>query len=224
MVDLLTQKEIVYRKIKEGILNSEWVPGTKLVERELCEKLRVSRTPIREAFNRLESEGLLERMPRWSAFVKKPDRAEIMEMYEVREALEGVAARLAVLRATPDDLNKMKEAIDKTEQALAKEGGEDVKAYNQGDNEFHEALVNASHNRKLINLASLGHLHVEEIPVALDVKPIEEHGRLVEDHRCILASVTERNGELAEKLIRKHISGAMKGAARFFDESANKEA
>ena len=216
---LITQKEMTYRRIKEDILNSKWPPGTKLVERQLSEKFGVSRTPIREAFNQLEKEGLVEQVPKWGVFVKELDEQEILEMYEVREALEGMAARLAAVRATKNDIKKMKEAILKMEQALGEKSKEDVETYNLADNKFHAFLVNASHNKKLMNLASMCHMHVEEIPGAIDKKfGRAEHQRSVEEHKNILDCIVSKNAVLAGELTQKHITKAKEKAETFFRE------
>jgi len=217
-VELVTQKEMAYQQIKENILNSKWSPGTKLVERQLSEEFGVSRTPIREAFNQLEKEGLVEQVPKWGVFVKELNEQEILEMYEVREALEGLATRLSALRATENDIGKMKRAISKMELALGEEAEEeDGKAYDLADNEFHAFLVTASHNKKLIELASMCHMHVEDLPRELDKKSSrDEHRRLLKEHRNILDCIVSGNAVLAEELVLKHIAKARKNAEILF--------
>ena len=218
-MELMTQKKMAYQQIKEDILNSKWAPGTKLVERRLGEEFGVSRTPIREAFNQLEKEGLVEQVPKWGVFVKELNEQEILEMYEVREVLEGLAARLAVLRANEEDIGKMKQAIAKMELALGEEGEEDTRAYNLADNEFHVFLVNASHNKKLIELTLMCHIHVKDLLRVFYKESWRDEYRIsLKRHRDILDCIVLGNAVLAEELGRKHITKIRKKAEILFEK------
>ena len=99
-------KEAVYQRLKESIIRGEISPGSKLVETQISQKLGVSRTPLREAISRLGQEGLLEVVPRHGTFVRKQSVNEILESLEIREALEGLAARLAARSCHPGDYPK----------------------------------------------------------------------------------------------------------------------
>src|SRR4030042_3962325 len=100
-------KSEVYKIIKEGIINREFLPGTQLKESDLVRKLGVSRTPIREALNQLSKEGIIEIFPRKGAFVKKCSREEVIEILILREVLEGVAARLATCLINEEFIKKL---------------------------------------------------------------------------------------------------------------------
>jgi len=220
MVEPVTQREKAYRGIREGIINHRWSDGTRLVEREVCEILNLSRTPIREAFNRLEKEGLLEHVPKWGVFTKKFNKKEILEMYEVREGLEGVAVRLAAQRSTPDDLEKMEWALKKMEAVLKNGKGKAVEThadeYNRADNEFHSFILEASRNRLLIDLASRCHIKVAEVPKesAGANYTRSEWTRILKEHRDILNCLKSGNVVQGERNLRKHIAKGKLAAER----------
>jgi len=212
MVESATQREIAYRKIKGDIINRRWPAGTKLVERKVCKTLNLSRTPIREAFNHLEKEGLLEHVPKRGVFTKRFDKREVLEMYEAREGLEGIGARLAAGCATRDDLEKMEQVLKKMEAILKKGNGQagetQVGEYNRADNEFHNLLVKASHNRILINLSSRCHMEVAEVPKKAASANAKKSGwtQVFKEHRHILDCLKSGNAVLSERNVRKHIA------------------
>jgi DNA-binding FadR family transcriptional regulator len=139
----------------------------------------------------------------------------------VREALEGISARLASLKANESDLHKIECAVERMEESLKKEKGVDIEAYNNADNEFHRLIVEASHNKKLKDLASMCHMHVDDfLPETTRTEFFEEeYKNVLEKHREILTAIKDRNGDLAEELIRKHISASKKIAETFFEKS-----
>lgn len=214
---LLTQKEFVFQKIKEGIICSKWKPGGQLVERQLCEEFGVSRTPIREAFNQLAREGLVELIPQWGVFVKMLRKEEVLEMYEVREALEGLAVKLAVCRATPNDIEAIKDSLSEMENSLIA-GRENIKALNEADNSFHRLLLQASHNAKLIELAAMCNIHVANLPGTKNSKVnlFVQHEALKE-HKNIFECIINKLVDHAVKAIHDHLNKARKKAEFYFD-------
>jgi len=218
-MQLFTRKEVAYQKIKEGILNREWQPGTKIVERSLSQTFNMSRIPIREALSRLEKEGLVVQVPNWGTYIRKADEKEVMEMYEVREALEGVAVRLAAARATGEDLDELIQNVEAMKKTAFKKGEENFHAFEEADNKFHVTLVKTSHNSKLIELASLCHLRAEVIPGVVSEESVKkERRRLLEEHRQIVEYLSAKKALAAEKLVRRHIFGAKRKAERYFRE------
>jgi len=205
MVTFQTQSDKAYQQIRNNLLNKKWPPGARLVERELCADFDLSRTPIREAFGRLEKEGLLERLPGWGMFVKKLNKKEVIERYEIREGLEAVAARLAAAKATPEDLARMRTAIEKMAAAAKKRGKESVRATEPADDEFHHCLVKASHNDKLAELVALCHIGASDFPI-LETAVNYREQKIA--HRKILNCIKNGNGNRAERLIREHIYSA----------------
>ena len=221
-LQLFTRKEIAYRRIKKDILNRKWRPGSKIVERGLSRMFNMSRIPIREALSRLEKEGLVVQVPNWGTYIRKADEKEVMEMYEVREALEGGAARLAASRATGEDLDELVQIVEEMEKTAAKKNKKSLHAFEEADNRFHVTLVKTSHNSKLIELASLCHLRAEEIPRLVSEESAEtERQRLLEEHRQIVECLSAKKALTAEKLVRRHIFGAKKKVERFFRKKRN---
>ena len=208
MVEGVVQREIAYQRIREKLLGSKWPPGTKLLERKLCEEFSLGRTPMREAFGKLEKDGLVECVPGCGVFVKKLAKREVLELYAIREMLEGGAAKLAALRATKDDIDKMKGAIRKMEDAIAKGGEDQFDKCDNADIEFHDLLVRASHNNKLVDLISMCHVRVADFP------SLKEHivrkdcrGQLM-SHSQFLKYIEAGDAASAERSIREHINQA----------------
>ena len=131
--------------LKDAILRGTYQPGQKLNEAELSRSLGTSRVPIREAFQKLASEGLIKLMPFRGAFVHKLSLEEILELYEVREVLESTAARLAVLRAEQDQLEELALFLDRT-KAEIEESGYSAYPWNF---DFHQQIARCAKNKKL---------------------------------------------------------------------------
>ncbi|MDD5596802.1 MAG: GntR family transcriptional regulator [Victivallaceae bacterium] len=212
MINLKTQKEIVYLRLKEDILNRKWQPGDKLVERKIGKELGVSRMPVREAFNRLHKDGLVEHVPQWGVYVKKLSKKEILEMYEVREMLDGLAARLLAARAEKKEIDILKNIIKKMEKALALENFSDL---NKFDNEFHHFIICASRNEKLIDIASMCQVSVHRLHNAENsVSPTQEKN--LDEHRQICKCIELKDEEEAEKVARQHLKNAKQNAEKCF--------
>ena len=140
-----TMTDQVAAMVKEVILKGEFNPGDRLNEVHLSEALKISRSPIREAIQRLSNEGLLVLVPRKGAFIRKLAAKEIEDIFEVREPLEAKAAALAAQRASEADMDEMAAFLDKTESALAN------KTYSKFplDFDFHMRLASLSKNTYL---------------------------------------------------------------------------
>jgi DNA-binding GntR family transcriptional regulator len=208
-----TQREIAFQKIREGILLSKWSPGSRLVERQLCREFGVSRTPVREAFNQLAKEGLVELVPQWGVFVKKLRKEEILEMYEVRGALERLAINLAADRATSEDIKRMESSLTEMREALSRRN---YGRLNTADNMFHLSIIQASHNKKLIEMASMCQLHVFNMPGDGQAPDSAEQEKSLTEHARILEHLTNKNWRAAEKTLRAHLRNARDKTERHF--------
>jgi DNA-binding GntR family transcriptional regulator len=194
-------KEAVYQRLKESIIRGEISPGSKLVETQISQKLGVSRTPLREAISRLGQEGLLEVIPRHGTFVRKQSVNEILETLEIREALEGLAARLAARHATPDIIQKMKDCFS---GFSPKNVEESIKDYAQQNVRFHHLVIQASQNRRLIGIIRNLFDQMDMVRLHTIVLPGRAKKSLAE-HREIIRLIDKKKGELAEKQLRLHI-------------------
>jgi DNA-binding GntR family transcriptional regulator len=194
-----TLREKILETIREAILKGTLRAGEKVAEPELAERFGISRTPIREAFRQLESEGYLTVIPRKGAVVTSLSERDVEEFYAIKSILEGYAARIAAERLSDRDLERLESINDRLEQ-LAREG--DIKTYFRVHNEFHELFIRASGNEKLIELIGQLMMKFNRLRMASLSLP----GRMeisVQEHRKILEAFAIHDGERADNLVRK---------------------
>ncbi len=190
-----------YEMVLSAIDRGEYKPGDRLVESDLAERFGVSRTPIREAFQRLETQGVLKRDGR-SLFVSALDHDQMGELYVVRAELEGLAARLAAQHASPEEIRVLYDLIE-ADRTLAA----DPAAMSLANKRFHRQIHRAGHNRYLVQQLEMVHRSM-----ALLVKSsFEAPGRTAEaldEHRRIVAAIEAHDGDAADTAARAHISHA----------------
>src|SRR5258708_29175865 len=147
-----TLAEQVFRRLSAAILAGELASGAKISEPALAKQYGVSRGPLREALHRLQERKLITRSPNQGPRVVKPSAAVLAELFVVREALEGMAARLAATNATDAEIARLRAAV--TENAVGLDGGKDVGAEldERQDQDFHFAIAQCSRNPMLIEL------------------------------------------------------------------------
>lgn len=194
-----TLREKILETIREAILKGSLKPGEKVAEPELAERFGISRTPIREAFRQLESEGYLTVIPRKGAVVAALSEQDVQEFYAVKSILEGYAAELAAGNLTDKELDKL-EAINERLKQLATAG--DVKAFYRVHNEFHNLFLKAAGNTKLYELIQQLGMKFNRLRMA----SLSVEGRMaisVAEHNKLLAAFREHNGVLAENLVKK---------------------
>ncbi len=202
-------KEAVYERLKAQIIKGRLAPGSKLGETQISRTLGVSRTPLREAFNRLQQDGLLEILPRRGAFVKKPSVEDILENLELREVLEGLAIRLLCRHPRPPAIAEMKSCfrgltVNNVERALD--------TYAHGNVRFHNLIIDGSGNRKLI--AVIRNLYDQMDMVRLHTISLPGRARKsLAEHLRIIDLIEKRRGDLAERALRAHI-GTLRDAVR----------
>jgi DNA-binding GntR family transcriptional regulator len=192
----------VYRRMHEDIVSGELAPGTPLIETSLASHYGTSRTPIREALRRLEQDGLAERAAR-SMRVRSASPEQILEIYDVRIALEGIAARSAAEHATELDLLRLNTA----QQAMREADNEDSRALAQANRHFHETLWQAAHNSTLLDLLSHLNAHLLRYPETTLSWP----GRLetaLEEHDVLLDAIGRRDGVRAQHIAEEHMRSA----------------
>lgn len=206
-----------YTRILEAIDQGDYPPGTPLVESDLAELLGLSRTPIREALQRLETQAILHRDGR-SLIVSSLDHDQIGELYTVRGELEGLAARLAAQHADAEEVAVLEEMVASDWKIV-----DDPKALARANRRFHRQIHLASHNRYLID--QLEYVHRA---MALLVKTtLAEEGRgpqAMEEHQAIVDGISKRDGEAACTAIRAHISRAYRTRLKIDLEDVSHEA
>jgi len=195
-----TLREKILGNIRDAILKGDLKPGERVSEPDIAERYGISRTPIREAFRQLESEGYLTVIPRKGAVVSKHSEKDIEEFYSIKSVLEGYAAQLAAENMTPKDIDKL-ESINSRLEKLSK--GKDVKTFFRAHNEFHEYFIRASGNQKLLELIQQLLKKFEYLRIASLSLP----GRMelsVQEHKKIIEAFRNNDGHTADLLVRKN--------------------
>jgi DNA-binding GntR family transcriptional regulator len=193
-----TQKD-AYSLILEAIDVGVYKPGDRLVESDLAERFGVSRTPIREALQRLETQSLLERDGR-SLIVASLDHNQMAELYVVRRELEGLAAKLAARHATEEEINVLREMVE-ADDALIGDPTELAKA----NRRFHEQIHLASHNRYLVQQLDL--VHRTMALMATTSLAAEGRGEIAQsEHAGIVDAIEARDDQRAAQALKDHIS------------------
>lgn len=190
-----------YRMILDAIDTGEFKPGTKLVESELAERFGVSRTPIREALQRLETQTLLARDGR-SLIVASLDHNQLAELYVVRSELEGLAARLAARHATPEEVRVLRSMVEEDRSKV-----DDPGALSRANRRFHKQIHLGSHNRYLVQQLELVHRSM----ALLATTSLAVEGRsaaALDEHERIVTAIESGDGDAAYSALRDHISQA----------------
>ena len=206
MKPLLTKEKLgdqAYRVLREMIINSRFLPGTRLNVEQLARDMVISRTPVWEAALRLIQEGLLVNIPNRGVFVADLTPEAAMELYQVREVLEGLAARLAVHHIHPEAMARMEQSL-KDQYAMVQR--EDLVGYSKYDFAFHEVIYKLSENKFLQEMLEVIRGRIR--PTALDFRPMLTAS--YQDHQAVLAALKAGDGPAAERTIRAHIRRLIK--------------
>ena len=201
MTETRAPQKDAYALILEAIDTGLYRPGDRLVESELAERFGVSRTPIREALQRLETQSLLTRDGR-SLIVASLDHSQLADLYVVRGELEGLAARLAARHATPEEIRVLREMVE-ADRALVT----DPDAMSRANRRFHKQIHLASHNRFLVQQLDLVHRSMALLAstsIAADGRPEDT----LREHMQIVTAIENGDGDGAYKALRDHISEA----------------
>ena len=213
-LDNLTLRERVHEHLKQEILANRYRPGSELLEVPLSEELGVSRGPIREALRSLEAEGLVHITPRRGAVVVSFTKRDFLEAYQVRESLEALGVRLAVpimASVVLDDLDAQLDVMTRH----ATNG--DVDAFFDANARFHEAFVEASGNRKLVEvyrrlIAQMGPYRRPSARLRGNVE------RSIAEHRRILEATRRRDVDTAVAQLEQHVQVPQRLLERMSDD------
>lgn len=195
-----SRADLAHHALREALRAGLLAPGERVREDEIAAALGISRTPVREALHRMQARGLLDAAGRGLA-VARLDRRQVLELYEMREILEGTAARLAARHAAEAELT----LLDRLAAASAAAGaGPEAAAANR---RFHRAMQEAAHNRYLLQTLD----ELDDAIALLGPTTLAEPGRAAAaagEHAAILAAIVARDADRAEALARAHIRGA----------------
>ncbi|HRY13204.1 MAG TPA: GntR family transcriptional regulator [Syntrophomonadaceae bacterium] len=197
-------RELVLDAIRTAIMNGVLQPRERLMEIQLAEELGVSRTPIREALRKLELEGFIVMVPRKGAYVADLSFKDIADVFEIRAALEGLAAGLAAERITEEELETMERLIVGKQEAI---NSGDIDKLVEVDTKFHELLYQSSRNDRLATIIS----NLREQIQRFRLTSLSFPGRNKEslrEHKQLLEAIQARDSQLARQLAQEHIENA----------------
>lgn len=199
-------REVVSEALRQAIKDGLLQPGERLMEIQLADELGVSRTPIREAIRKLELEGFVVMVPRRGAYVADISLKDVAQVFEIRGALEELAAGLAAERITPDELEYLERILVEINEYIE---NDDFAKIVDADIRFHDVLYHASRNQRLVDIL---HNLREQM---LRFRSISMHypGRLAatwEEHRHLVEYIAEHNSAMARKVAKKHMENSEK--------------
>ncbi len=196
----LTLREVILENIRDAIVSGSLKAGSRVSEPELAERYGISRTPIREAFRQLESEGYLTVIPRRGAVVREFSPKDVEEFYAIKSIMEGYAARRACENMSVKDLDRLQAINDKLAE-LARIG--DIKHFFKIHSDFHELFIKAADNEKLHDLIAGLVTKFQRLRFTSLSLP----GRMeisVQEHEKIIEAFRNKDADLAESLVRQN--------------------
>jgi DNA-binding GntR family transcriptional regulator len=202
-------REKVYEHLKSDILSGHYTPGEKLAEEHLAETLGVSRTPVREALHKLESEGLIKPRKKRGFIVSRDTKEEVEELFELRSILEGHTLRVISRIISEEILSQLNESIQKAEEALRRNRIEEVFKWNT---RFHDTLHELVADKTRLH-GLIVNIRKYVLRYRKDTLQYPDGGRrAVEGHKKILLALRLKDPELCERVMREHIKEAMDDA------------
>ena len=208
----------IFEQLERDILSGKYPRGELLTELRLSEELGVSRTPIREAIRRLEQENILEEAGR-GVTVVGISREDMLDMYEIRIRIEGLAAEWAAARITDEELAAMRETLELQRYYTEKSGGGHSDQIKNLDSQFHELVYRACGSRALMDTLLGLHKKMTKFRMA----SVSKHSRAlqsVEEHEAILAALSAHDGAAANAAMTQHVQNARDRMRAMGDEDA----
>jgi DNA-binding GntR family transcriptional regulator len=209
--------EAIYATLRRAILSGVLVPGEHLGEVQLGKLFNRSRTPVREAILRLESERLTERSARRGFSVGRMTREEVLEVYAVRGVLDGLAARLAALGILPTEIEHLRWINEQIREATSAQNFQRLLNLNI---DFHEAICRASRNSMLMQFTGQIHDWVRRFPTTTLSHPGRAATAVLE-HDALLDALARRDPESAERTARAHMEHAMQARVSMLQAGAH---
>ncbi|HKL11224.1 MAG TPA: GntR family transcriptional regulator [Clostridia bacterium] len=192
---------VIFERIRDDILYGKYEKGEKIVEAKLAEEFNVSRTPVREALKQLELDDLVENIPNRGVVVKGISKQDIVDIFTIRLAIEGIAVEWAIERMDQEDMQKIKEIYELMEFYTFKK---DVKKFAELNTKFHEAIYRATKSRYLENVLK----NYQVFMKVVRYKSLEKPGRLqgaLNEHKLIVDALMEKDVEQARMVVIEHV-------------------
>lgn len=197
-------RDIVCEAMRQAMVDGVFHPGERLMEIQLAEDLGVSRTPVREAIRKLELEGFVVIIPRRGTYVADISIRDINEVYEIRIALDVLAAGLAAARISSEDFLKLNDYLRKIEECIE---NNDTDKLVELDVAFHDVLYHASNNKRLVGIIS----NLREQMTRIRTRSMNYRDRRHEtfqEHKKLVAAIADKNIEEAKRIAREHLENA----------------
>jgi DNA-binding GntR family transcriptional regulator len=201
----ITAADRVLQEIQRAIVDGDMAAGSKISEPELARRFDLSRAPLREALARLERCHLIERIPNAGARVVKLSTTGLLALYQLRENLEGLACKLAAEHMTDDEITEVRQLLD---QHLSSQRVREGESYYQEAGDFHYRVILGSKNSYLINILcdELYYLvRMYRVQLGMNGPRVS---RAFDEHKAIITAIANRDGELADLLMRRHIAAS----------------
>ncbi len=196
-------REIVYEELKRQIMVGEIAPGTRMMEVELADEMGVSRTPVREAIRKLEKEGLVTIEPRRGAYASDISAKDMVDILEVRQDLEGMAAGIAAQKITDEGRIELENIARSYKESVDRE---DIEEIIKNDEAFHKYIVGLSGNKTLIKMVS----QVQELALRFRYIYYEDFSRFKNqpsEHQAIVDAIAGGDVAGARKYAEEHLAG-----------------
>lgn len=201
-----SKKNLVYEKLKKRIIHHSLRPGEPLDESALTKELKISKTPIREAFQQLEVEGFIENIPGRGRFVSQISVQDIKELFEIREILECEVIKRVAVKV---DLNEV-EAVRRKFESTEKKGGKNPRDHFKEGDQIHSLIFEASQNGRLIEIYKRLQEHVERMRLYFFNQVHQERSvKSYEEHIEILDALAAHDPLRAENAIRNHLRNSI---------------
>jgi len=201
----------IYERIRQQILHGDIEPGERLMQNQVAENLRASRTPVREAFRRLEQDGLVERVPQGGVRVTRLDIEAIQEVFGIRNVLEAYAVELACGRITAEEIGALKQLVNQAGELLSSGalGRETkIKSLFELNSQFHDTIYRASANSYLMGMINSLRFIVGRLRF-LGLRADSTWSRAWDEHSQLIGLLEKKDKESAARLLKTHLVNAV---------------
>jgi DNA-binding GntR family transcriptional regulator len=205
--------ESLFIDIRKAIVEGEIAAGAKISEPDLARRFGISRAPLREAIGRLEACGLVVRRPHLGARVISLSARDLLELYDLREVMEGLAARGAAERMTTEEIGSLRALLQEHGRSTWLQEGV-AYVQKEGDYDFHYRLVQGSHNARLVSFLCDDLYHLMRMYRFQLGMTSPRARQAFHEHERLIEAIEQRDGELAEILMRRHIRAARANVER----------
>jgi len=192
---------IVYHELKRRIIDKEFYPGEKINQQQLTEDLNVSRTPLLTALKKLEQERLVDLIPRRGFYVRKITLEEMVAYYEVREVMEGLAARKAAQQISDEQIKKLRVFFTKLQIS---DEPEEMKKYAAEDRKFHTFVLKIADTELLSSVFNTFNILTISYQHTMRAGLVRVPSETIQEHRAIIEAICYRDPERAEELMKQH--------------------